>query len=188
MRIIAGAYKGRVLKTTTGPGFRPAMGVVRESIFSMLESRSIDWTNARVLDLFAGSGSLGFEALSRGARHVCFVESASYAAKVIEKNAELLEIAKERYSIRLSSAGKVLGQRAVNPYDIVFIDPPYKINALGQTINALLKNVWVLEGAIINAEVEEKLRFDAEKAHENLALLADRTYGQTRVILWQVQK
>ncbi len=188
MRIVAGAYKGRTLKTTTGPGFRPAMGIVRESIFSMLESRGIDWKKTRVLDLFAGSGSLGFEALSRGAAHVCFVEVASYATKVIASNAELLGVGQERYSIRLSSVGKALGQRAITPFDVVFIDPPYKINVLGQALKALLQNGWVMDGAIVNAEVEEKLRFDPESAHENLEVLADRAYGQTRVVLWQVQK
>lgn len=188
MRIIAGAYKGRTLKTTTGPGFRPAMGIVRESLFSMLESRGVDWEQTRVLDLFAGSGSLGFEALSRGAAHVCFVESAGYAAKVIAANAELLGVEEPRISIRQEMAGKVLGRPALQPYQVVFIDPPYQINALGQTINALLKNGWVKSGAVINAEVEARLRFDPEKAHPALELAADRSYGQTRVILWNVNQ
>lgn len=188
MRIIAGAYKGRSLKTTTGPGFRPAMGIVRESLFSMLESRGVDWEQSRVLDLFAGGGSLGFEALSRGAAHVCFVESASYAAKVIAANAALLGVEEARISIRQELAGKVLGRPALLPYQVVFIDPPYQLNVLGQTLTALLKNGWATNGAIVNAEVEARLRFDPEKAHPNLELVADRSYGQTRVILWNVNQ
>jgi 16S rRNA (guanine966-N2)-methyltransferase len=186
MRIIAGAYKGRTLKTTTGPGFRPAMGKVREALFSMLEARGVDWPVIRVLDLFAGSGSLGFEALSRGAAEVFFVESAPYAAKVIAANAELLGVERSRVFLRQEEAAKVLSHRAVQAYDVVFIDPPYKLDVLGNTLGALIKQGWVEPGAIINAEVEAKQPFEPEKAHPALELLADRTYGQTRVILWNM--
>ena len=186
MRIIAGAYKGRVLKTTTGPGFRPAMGKVREALFSMLEARGVDWPSARVLDLYAGSGSLGFEALSRGAASVCFVESAPYAVKVIAANAELLGLEPGRCDIRREETAKCLAKRPVQPFSVVFIDPPYKMDVLGHTLAALLKNYWVLPGAVINAEVEERLACDPENIHPCLDLLADRAYGQTRVILWNV--
>lgn len=81
--------------------------------------------------------------MSRGAAHVCFVESAGYAAKVIAANAELLGVERARISIRQEMAGKVLGRPALQPYQVVFIDPPYQLNALGQTIVALLKNGWV---------------------------------------------
>ena len=67
MRIIAGEYRGRHIRTGEGPGYRPATGKVRESLFSMLESQGVDWGGTRVADIFAGSGSLGMEALSRGA-------------------------------------------------------------------------------------------------------------------------
>lgn len=186
MRIIAGAYKGRTLKTTTGPGFRPAMGKVREALFSMLEAKGVDWPSARVLDLFAGSGSLGFEALSRGAAEVCFVESAPYAVKVIAANAELLGVETGRVAVLREEAAKALARRTAKAYDVVFIDPPYKLDALGNTLTALIKQSWVAPGGIINAEVEAKLPFDPEKAHSALELVADRTYGQTRVILWNM--
>ena len=186
MRIIAGSYKGRVLKTTTGPGFRPAMGKVREALFSMLEARGVDWRDARVLDLFAGSGSLGFEALSRGAGQVCFVESASYAAKVIAANARLLGVEPGRVVIRQEDAAKALARRPEAPYSVVFIDPPYRLDLLAAMLSSLVKHGWAGQEAIINAEVESKLPFDPETAHPSLELLADRTYGQTRVILWNM--
>lgn len=188
MRIIAGAYKGRNLKTTTGPGFRPAMGKVREALFSILEAKGVQWPQSRVLDLFAGSGSLGFEALSRGAAEVCFVEPAPYATKVIAANADLLRVEPGRLSIRQEEAAKVLARRPAAPWSVVFIDPPYQMNVLGQTLKALLGNHWVLPGAVINAEVEARLPFAPEKAHERLEPLADRAYGQTRVLLWQVRE
>jgi len=188
MRIIAGAHKGRTLKTTTGPGFRPAMGKVREALFSMLEARGINWPQVRVLDLFAGSGSLGFEALSRGAAQVCFVESAPYAAKVIAANADLLGVAPDRVSLRREEAAKVLSRKVEQPYDLVFIDPPYNLDVLKSTVSALIKNAWVLSGAVINAEVEARRSFDPAALHPDLELLADRAYGQTRVILWTMNR
>jgi 16S rRNA (guanine966-N2)-methyltransferase len=189
MRIIAGEYKGRVLKTTTGPGFCPAMGKVREALFSMLEAHGVDWPEARVLDLFAGSGSLGFEALSRGAAFTCFVESAPYAAKVISANAELLDVAADRMTVVREEAFKALARRPAAPYSVIFIDPPYQMDVLGHTLRLLLRNRWVADYAVINAEVEVHRRFDPAafdplKAHPDISLLADRTYGQTRVILW----
>lgn len=186
MRIISGQYKGRSLKTTTGPGFRPAMGKVREALFSMIEARGVDWPGARVLDLFAGSGSLGFEALSRGAGQVCFVESAPYAVKIIAANARLLGVEPERIDIRQDEAAKTLARKPLKPYDLVFIDPPYRLDVLGRCLGALVKQGWARQGAVINAEVEAKLRFDPQSAHPALELLADRTYGQTRVILWNM--
>ncbi len=184
MRIIAGAYKGRSLKTTTGPGFRPAMGKVREALFSMLEARGIVWSETRVLDLFAGSGSLGFEALSRGAAHVCFVEAASYATGVIGKNAEMLEVEPERITIRQEPVGKALARRPVLGYSLVFIDPPYQLQVLASALQGLVKYQWLLPDAVVNAEVEAHTPFAPEKAHPSLTFLASRAYGQTRVILW----
>ncbi len=186
MRIIAGEYKGRVLKTTTGPGFRPAMGKVREALFSMLEAHGVEWPEARVLDLFAGSGSLGFEAVSRGAAFTCFVESAPYAAKVITANAELLDVEEGRMALVREEAFKALARRPAVPYSVVFIDPPYQMDVLGHTLRLLLRNRWVSEHAVINAEVEARRPFDPAKAHPDLTPLADRSYGQTRVILWNV--
>lgn len=184
MRIISGKYKGRSLKTTTGPGYRPAMGIVREALFSMLEARGVEWAQARVLDLFAGSGSLGFEALSRGAAMVGFVETAPYAVKVIEANAALLGVEQERLAVWREDALKMLARRPEAAYDVIFIDPPYEMDVLGKALASLTSRGWLAEGSLVNAEVEARRRFDPEKAHPQLSLLADRTYGQTRVILW----
>ncbi len=184
MKIISGGWRGRQLRTTTGPGYRPAMGKVRGALFSMLEARGVLWEETRVLDLFAGSGSLGFEALSRGAREACFVESSPQAAALIRKNAELLGAAPERFRVLAEDAGKALRGSPLAPYDIVFIDPPYGKNLLASTVKALLKNGWLAPGGILNAEVEGGLKYDPREEAEELSLLADRSYGQTRVILW----
>jgi 16S rRNA (guanine966-N2)-methyltransferase len=160
------------------------MGKVREALFSMLEAKEPDWPRVRVLDLYAGSGSLGFESLSRGAAFVCFVESESYAAKVIAANAELLAIAPQRCDIRQEDVSRFLARRPALPFSLVFIDPPYALDSLGATLAALLKNGWISPDGIINAEVEKRSRFAPDAAPAGLNLTADRTYGQTRVLIW----
>lgn len=187
MRIIAGEYRGRSLKTTTGPGYRPAMGKVRGALFSMLEARGISWPETAVLDLFAGSGSLGFEALSRGAVQVTFVESLPRAAALISENAAKLGVAPERCRILTEEVGKVLGRRPHAAFDVIFIDPPYGKNLMSPAIKAILKQGWLAEHGILNAEVEGGLKFNPEAEHPDLAVLADRHYGQTRIVLWSIK-
>ncbi len=117
MRIIAGQAKGRKLAVPTF-GTRPMTGRVRESIFSILSARIPD---AHVLDLYAGSGSLGLEALSRGARTATFVERDRSAAHIIEDNIVLVGLGGD--VVRASVTHAI--DRLVGPYDVVFVDPPY---------------------------------------------------------------
>ena len=184
MRIISGSLRGRELRTTTGPGYRPAMSKVRAAIFSMLEARGVLWQNARVLDLFAGSGSLGFEALSRGAPFACFVEADRKAAALIGKNAETFGLENERYRVYAAEAGRFLATRDMDPFDVIFIDPPYRGNFLSASVTAVLRKDWLRQGGVINAEVERGIDLDPETAFPPLECAADRIYGQTRVILW----
>lgn len=184
MRIIAGEFKGREIRTTTGPGYRPAMGKVRGALFSMLEARGVVWPETRVLDIFAGSGSLGFEALSRGALEVTFIESMPKAAALIRDNAARLGIDNSRLHVLAEEAGKVLNRPPLQAFDVVFIDPPYGQNLMAPAIGAILRKGWLAPGGIINAEVESGHKFDPEKEHPELEVAADRRYGQTRVILW----
>ncbi|SBW09461.1 Methyltransferase [uncultured delta proteobacterium] len=184
MRIIAGAFKGRELKTSVGPGYRPAMSKVRGAIFSMLEARGVIWPEARVLDLFAGSGSLGLEALSRGASYACFVELDKKAANIIRDNAERFGLDGSRYAIRQQEARTFLATRDMDPFDVIFIDPPYRGNFLSSSMTAVLRKHWLREGGIINAEVERGIDLDPDADFPPLECIADREYGQTRVVLW----
>ncbi len=187
MRIISGEYKGRQLKTTVGPGYRPAMSKVRGALFSMLESRGVIWSEARVLDLFAGSGSLGFEALSRGALEAAFVESLPKAAALIRENAHKLEVDERRFQVLPDEVGKVLGHRPFAPYNVIFIDPPYGKNLMSPAIKNIMRNGWLAENGILNAEIEGGLKFDPAKEHPGLEVVADRRYGQTRLVLWSTK-
>lgn len=182
MRIIAGAYKGRELRTVTGPGYRPAMGKVREALFSMLESRGVVWGAARVLDVFAGSGSLGFEALSRGAPEAVFLEKDGAAAACLRKNAERLGCA-ERCRVLAEDALRALARRPHAPFEVVFVDPPYGQNLFVPALKSLLRQGWLAEGGWLIAEVEPKLVLRPE-ATAGLTEITERLYGQTRILVW----
>ena len=172
MRIIAGALGGRNLKTVEGPGYRPATAKVREAIFSMLSSRGVVWSGLRVLDLFAGSGSLSFEALSRGAQEVCLVEREPKVVQCLNQNVEALDVS-DRCRVAESDVLRFLRGRA-----------PYGENRLVPTLKAIMKGGWLAPDGYLLAEIEGLLRFDAAAAHEELELEIDRNYGQTRIILW----
>ncbi len=186
MRIISGALRGRILKTVEGPGYRPAMSRVREALFSMLEARGVVWSTSSALDLFAGSGSLAFECLSRGAQEAVLVESSAQAVKCLQQNATALGLSESTCRIRHEDVLKVLGKRSSQKFDVVFIDPPYGKNLLPATLTALMRQGWVQEEGIITAEIETAVKFDSEKAHPQLEVLTERNFGQTRVIIWQV--
>lgn len=184
MRIIAGAHGGRTLKTVEGPGYRPAMARVRESLFSMLESRGVVWHGLRVLDLFAGSGSLGFEALSRGAEEAWFIDNNPKAAECIRRNAATLGIAESRCTVLSEDISRIISRRARAAFDVIFIDPPYGQDRLLPTLRSVMRNGWLAEDGMLAAEVELALKLDAEKAHPDLEPVVDRTYGQTRIVVW----
>jgi len=124
MRIIAGEYRGRVLKTTSAPGYRPATSKVRQALFSMLEARGVYWPECRILDLFAGSGSLAFEALSRGAEEAWFVEMNKTAAKLINENAQKIGIPSKRNRLMAEDCFKVISRPPAKPFAVIFFDPP----------------------------------------------------------------
>ena len=122
MRVITGLYKGRILKTVKDLSVRPATDRVKQTIFDMLTTR-IDMRGIQVLDLFAGSGSLGIEALSRGAGHVTFVESDHEAARSIEQNIQTLGC-EELTTVEETDAMHFMSH--VHPaFDLIFADPPY---------------------------------------------------------------
>ena len=191
MRIIAGELRGRTLKSVEGPGYRPATGRVREALFSMLEARGLVWPRCSVLDLFAGSGSLAFEAASRGARRICLVENAPRAVQCLERNAAELGLAALRCRILREDVLRLLARRKpggqAEPeerFDVVFMDPPYGMNLVPAALQALVRGQWLAPEAFVLAEVATRARI-GEAAREELARVADREYGQTRILLWQ---
>lgn len=185
MRIVGGQYKGRSIKTCEGPGYRPATMKVRESIFSMLMARGVGFSDIRVIDMFAGSGSLGIECLSRGVPEAWFVEKSSKAAGLIRKNLGELKVEKGRAKVISKDLFGVLSQQPDAPFDLIFIDPPYGKDLLVPALEKALKNKWIADDAIVLAEVETAVEAPQEGPISEMELLTDREYGQTRILLWR---
>ncbi|MDO5483538.1 MAG: 16S rRNA (guanine(966)-N(2))-methyltransferase RsmD [Desulfovibrionaceae bacterium] len=180
MRIIAGMLGGRQLKTVEGEGYRPAMGRTREALFSMLGSRGIGWGETRVLDLFAGSGSLAFEALSRGAATAGLVENSATAMRCLKANVEALGLSGQCRLFQ-EDVLRFLKQPPADPVDLVFIDPPYGRNLLEPTLRLLETRGWLAAGALVTAEVEKEARLTIP---DSFLPEADRLFGRTRILIW----
>ncbi|MGH2970368.1 MAG: 16S rRNA (guanine(966)-N(2))-methyltransferase RsmD [Solirubrobacteraceae bacterium] len=172
MRVIAGRYKGRRLQAPSGLDTRPTSDRVREALFSILGPRVQD---ARVLDLFAGSGALGIEALSRGAREATFVDSAAPAIRTIAANLDALGA---DANVVRAEARRFLGSasRSARQYDLVFLDPPYRLAAsLGRDLSAALAAV-LAPGAAVVAESDRRAPLEVD-----LPLEDERRYGDTLI-------
>ena len=151
IRIIGGDFRGRKLPVLVSEGLRPTSDRVRETVFNWLQ---FEIAGARCLDVFAGSGALGFEALSRGAKRVEFLEFSAQVAKQLQANARLLKLDPEKVSVTQADARWWLDKPAASPFDVVFLDPPFHQDLLGQVVQLLLKNHWVHEGSLIYLEQE----------------------------------
>ncbi len=179
MRIIAGKYRGTHL-TDVGQGdtdahLRPTSDRVRESLFSMLTHHNVV-QGARVLDLFAGTGALGLEALSRGAREVQFVENGRVAQKLISENIAKLRVEAETTLLRADAT--TLGSWMSAPFDLVFLDPPYG-KGMGQSALASAHaGGWMTPKAMI--VWEENTPMDPP---QGFTRLDKRKYGDTWITL-----
>jgi len=183
MRIIGGRYGGRHIKVMEAVGLRPATGRVREALFSMLAARGLVFAGARVLDLFAGSGGVGIEALSRGAALALFVERQTAVAKVLRENLASLGIPAGQGRVMQGDVAKVLPRLAGQTFDLVAIDPPYGQGLAAPTLAALVATGLVAEEGLVVAEVEAGLDLPEPAG---LECLANRTYGQTRIFVWRL--
>jgi len=173
MRIIAGKWRGRPIEAPPGIGTRPTADRVRETLFSMLASRLGDFEGLRVADLFAGSGALGFEALSRGAASATFVENNSNAAAVIRRNAEKLGV------LANVLGGSALALPQSDPFDLVFADPPYAAGSGSAVVAAITKAGWLARGGWMSIETS---REDSVEPGE-LEVEATRDVGRARLTL-----
>ena len=180
MRIIAGEYRGRTLsalgKGDAGAHLRPTTDRVRESLFNVLSGGrfDVDIEGAQVLDIFAGTGALGFEALSRGAAHVTFIENGRKGQQLIRDNAKLLNAQKNTSLLRVDATR--LPACPDVPADLVFLDPPYG-KALGEkAIAAALAQGWIAEGALVVWEESAVITVP-----DTLQFLDQRKYGDSRI-------
>ncbi len=149
MRIITGSAKGKKLETLEGDLTRPTSERIKEAIFSSLQ---FDIPNRRVLDLFAGSGQLALEALSRGAASAFFVDSERAAIEVIKRNAMATELA-DKCKYLVSDWRNYIRKAAGDAeYDLIFVDPPYAMECCSDALNRLEKSGLLANGAIVVLE------------------------------------
>ena len=179
LRIIGGQWRGRKLDFPDVLNLRPTGDRIRETLFNWLQA---DIAGARCLDLFAGSGALGFEALSRGAAEVFFVESHAKAVSQLKENSKILSCGNA--IILKSDALDFLQKDVKAPFDIVFLDPPFKLELMSKVFN-LLENVPCLaEGAKVYIEMD--VSTEAFKMPNNWNQLKEKKAGQVKYELWEI--
>ena len=169
MRVISGIYKGKKLEYNI-EGTRPTMDRVKESLFGMIQSYI---KGSTVLDLFAGTGSLGIEALSNGAKKVVLVDKNEEAIKVIKKNVSdmsNIEVVKNDYANYLNNC-KI-------KFDIIFLDPPYHENLIENAIKSIIKNNLLNDKGIIVCEIEDNFKC-------NLNLIKEKKYGDKEIRIYK---
>ena len=176
MRVVSGIYKGRVLKGYDLVGTRPTMDRVKESLFAMLQPYL---KNSVCLDLFAGSGNLGIEALSQGARSVVFVDRSKLAIQTIKENLHLLQVKEETLVLR-GDFLEVL-KTLSHSFDLIFLDPPYQSDYIEKSLVVIHQCSLLKEGGIVvlESDKEEKMRYD-EGVYEKIK---ERQYGDKLVRL-----
>ncbi|MEV0036932.1 16S rRNA (guanine(966)-N(2))-methyltransferase RsmD [Streptomyces sp. NPDC050804] len=176
-RVIAGAAGGRRLAVPPGHGTRPTSDRAREGLFSSWQSLLGTLDGIRIADLYAGSGAVGLEALSRGAAHALLVESDSRAVRTVRENVAALGL--PGAEVRLGKAEQiVLGPAPDTPYDLVFLDPPYAVtdDDLREILLTLRANGWLSGDAV--ATVERSTRGGEFGWPEGFAPLRSRRYGE----------
>jgi 16S rRNA (guanine966-N2)-methyltransferase len=181
-RIIAGRAGGRTIAVPRGTGTRPTTDRVREALFSRVEAL-MDLDGARVLDLYAGSGALGLEAVSRGAAHLLAVERHRATAALVARNARALGLA-DAVEVRAGSVDRLLAEEGGGPgYDLVLLDPPYPLaeEDLTRVLGLLVAQGWLRDDALV--VVERSTRSPEPTWPPGLAHVRSRAYGETTLHL-----
>jgi 16S rRNA (guanine966-N2)-methyltransferase len=180
MRIVSGKFRGRNLKGPSSNAIRPTSDRLRESIFNILVHAYADpITDARVLDLFAGTGALGLEALSRGAEYALFVEEAAEARALIRTNVESLSLTGATKIYRRDAA-RLGDMGPMEPFDLVFCDPPYGQHLAEKSLLAARDGKWLAPSALVVVEEAVKAGF---KTPEGFEEIERRVYDDTEIII-----
>jgi 16S rRNA (guanine(966)-N(2))-methyltransferase RsmD len=179
MRIISGSARGKRLATFDGNRIRPTSDRVREALFSMLFSRLGDFSDRRVLDLYAGSGALSLEALSRGACHATLIDNDKQAASLIEHNAGNCQLQDKISLIRGQVIDKLALTQSNAPFDLIFVDPPYDKGLITPTLSKISDLGLLAEDGIVCIELSSKEPLPDRVGQ--LQCIAQRRYGASQV-------
>ena len=199
MRIIAGKYGGQSLCVPKDVDFRPTTGLVKEAIFSMLNSL-LNYDGLSVLELYAGSGALGFEALSRGARTITFVEKNAKLVQAIKSSAATLKIDPGFYNLLNLSVERAISSSVVvdklkamsikGSYDLILCDPPYETHPGNSVIEHILRGELYSNGAIMIVESALRFVMDNEVVVPSgyATLFKEKKYGSTMLRFYQLKR
>lgn len=174
MKVISGKYKGREIKGYNIDGTRPTMDRVKESLFASIQNYV---KNSLCLDLFAGSGGLGIEALSEGAKSCYFVDNNKIVIDTLKQNLIKLKVEEDYFLIKKDY--KEFLKTIDTKFDIIFLDPPYHLNMMSKAIELIIKNDLLNEDGIIVCEYEEKT-FNCD-----LKILKEKKYGSKNVTIYK---
>jgi 16S rRNA (guanine966-N2)-methyltransferase len=180
IRIIGGTHRGRKLPVLNAEGLRPTTDRMKETLFNWLMS---DTRDAACLDCFAGSGSLGFEALSRGAKSMLFMELDKNAAKQLQHNASLLKFGSQQAAIQQGNSLSLLKQLK-NSFDLIFIDPPFNQELVSSCIEVIAENKLVHKGTLIY--VEREVHGKSLQFPESWRLIKEKSTQQVLSQLYKV--
>ena len=178
MRVIAGKNKGKKLEALPGLATRPTADRVKEALFNMIQDRI---PGAKVLDLFAGSGALGIEALSRGAKHVTFVDNNREAIDVIKRNVTATQNDPDS---RVVYSDWIIFLQNAESYDIIFLDPPYQLGYLDETVSMIIAKEAMALGGVIVCECSKDEDFEPS----GFKKLKDSRYGKTKILIFERQQ
>jgi 16S rRNA (guanine966-N2)-methyltransferase len=179
MRIIAGTHRGRILESPRDRSVRPTTDRAKQTIFDILTNR-IDFEGLDVLDLFAGTGSLGLEAISRGVASVTFVDSSRDSLAIVHSNIGVLQCERQCTTYQADVFWYLKNTQA--RYDLVFVDPPYKLESIGRLPRAIHESAVLKPGALV---VMEHSRESAIELDEDAYEILRKPFGQTTVLILQ---
>jgi len=181
MRIIAGQYRGRNLSTVRDLSVRPTTDRAKQTIFDILSNR-LEFDGIEVLDLFSGSGSLGLEAISRGAQSVTFVDKAPQSIRVLDANIKTLGCAEQCTAYPADVFWFLKNTRKT--FDLVFVDPPYRLERIEDLPNAIYGSPVVKEGTIVVMEHSKESRIELSDAKFDITR---KPFGQTMVLIMKTK-
>lgn len=180
MRITAGRLKGRAIAAPDGLALRPTSDKVRQAIFNVLEHRdfgaAFSLEGARVIDLFAGTGALSLEAISRGAHYALLVDNAAESRGYLRRNVETMGLTGVTKIWRRD--GTDLGRNTGDAFDLAFLDPPYRKGLVAPALASLRAGGWLKSAAIV---IVETAADEDIPSTDEFALLDERTHGETRI-------
>lgn len=180
MRIISGSVRGRKLAEFAGSGIRPTSDRVREAIFSILISRYESLQNMRVLELFAGSGAMSLEALSRGAKSALLVDSSPQATRLINDNIARCKMESQTEVIRQLALPALPLAASKGPFELIFMDPPYNLGHIPAILKQITSLQLLQQNGILLAESAVDEQFELP---DTLELIETRRYGSSKVYL-----